>query len=314
MKHKFLSTILVLMLILNVFTQVGFAASDEKAKAIDYVTANKIFVGDSNGNLNLESGLTRAELAVLLVRLRGDVEKVNAGLKSYARDCRFTDMPEWAKPSVGYCVSEGLMFGYSRFSFGANDKVTPQQACTVIQRHLGIAETNWNYETVVSKANVTGITPTAGFTDLKAIKRIEMAILIYKADNRIPEPAMTIDEMKAEIVRLSNAERAKAGVPELKVLPELMDCAQAKADDMLKNSYYGHKSPVYGTSGNMIRAFIPKAGTTGENLAPWTKTPAEAFQGWVESSGHYANLINPEFTHIGIGIVVGAEGGFWWIQ
>jgi hypothetical protein len=125
-------------------------------------------------------------------------------------------------------------------------------------------------------------------------------------------PAMTIDEMRAEIVRLTNAERTKTGLPEVEVLPALMACAQAKADDMGKNGYR-HVSPVYGTAGEMIRAAIPEMTSCAENLAPWTKTPEEAFAGWVESPPHYANIINQKYTHIGVGVLKGAGGGYWWV-
>ena len=314
MKRRFLSAILAFVLILSVFPQTGFAAADENAMAIDYVTAKKIFVGDGNGNLNLESVLTRAELATLLVRLRGDEEKVKSDMARYTRACYFTDVPEWAKPSVGYCAGEGLMVGYSTFSFGPSDKVTPQQACTVILRHMGIPETDWSNETAVSKAIATGITPVDGFTDMTAIKRIEMAILIYKADTRIPEPAMTIDEMKAEIVRLTNIERANAGLSELTVLPALMDTAQAKADDMRANNYYGHTSPVYGTPGEMIRAAIPSARYCAENLGSWTKTPQEVVAGMMNSPAHRDIILSPKYTHIGVGILEGVDGGYWWVQ
>ncbi|MDR0862987.1 MAG: CAP domain-containing protein [Oscillospiraceae bacterium] len=120
--------------------------------------------------------------------------------------------------------------------------------------------------------------------------------------------------MKAEIVRLTNIERVNAGLPELTVLPELMNSAQAKADDMLANHYYGHKSPVYGSGSDMIKDFVPKAKSVAENLAPWTKNTAEAFAGWVASKEHYDHIVNPKYTHIGIGIVEGADGGYWWVQ
>jgi len=128
------------------------------------------------------------------------------------------------------------------------------------------------------------------------------------------ESAMTFDEMKAEIVRLTNIERVKAGLPELVVLPALMDTAQAKADDIATSHYYGHNSPVYGTPSQMIRAAIPRAGPCAENLAPWTRTPAEAFAGWVESTEHYAIILSPKYTHIGVGVLEGLDGGYWWVQ
>jgi uncharacterized protein YkwD len=125
---------------------------------------------------------------------------------------------------------------------------------------------------------------------------------------------MTIDEMKAEIVRLTNEERAKAGLPALEVLPELMTCAQAKAQDFIDNHYYGHTSPRYGTAIEMIRSFVPDAGWVAENIAPWYKTVAEMFAVGVESPSHYANMINANFTHIGVGIAEGTDGGYWWVQ
>ena len=134
------------------------------------------------------------------------------------------------------------------------------------------------------------------------------------APGQTQNPAMTMDEMKAEIVRLTNAERAKSGLSELAVLPALMDCAQAKADDMLANNYYGHNSPVYGTPGEMIRAAVPGVKSLAENQAPWTRTPEEAFAGWVESDAHLQNMLNPKYTHIGIGVVEGRDGGYWWVQ
>jgi uncharacterized protein YkwD len=135
-----------------------------------------------------------------------------------------------------------------------------------------------------------------------------------QAKNPTATSATTIDEMKAEIVRLTNVERKKAGASELKVLDDLMDCAQAKADDMRDNHYFTHNSPTYGEAADMIKAFIPKAKSAGENLTSWTKTPAEAIQNWVVSSAHYKNMTDTKYTHIGVGIIEGADGGYWWIQ
>jgi len=133
------------------------------------------------------------------------------------------------------------------------------------------------------------------------------------APGKPQETGMTIDEMKAEIIRLTNAERAKSGLSELTVLPALMDCAQAKADDMLANHYYDHDSPVYGAPGQMIKAAVPSAKYYIENLSPWNKTPEEAFAGWTVSPEHLGNILLPRLTHIGVGIIEGANGGYWWV-
>ena len=141
----------------------------------------------------------------------------------------------------------------------------------------------------------------------------QFAALITVTPPSEQAPAMTIDEMREAVITLTNAERIKAGLPELTVLPELMDCAQAKAQDFLDNHYYGHTSPRYGTPLEMIKLFVPKVRATAENIAPWTATIEEAFAGWVESPPHYANM-NNQYTHIGVGIVEGANGGYWWVS
>jgi uncharacterized protein YkwD len=127
------------------------------------------------------------------------------------------------------------------------------------------------------------------------------------------EPTMSINEMKTEIVRLTNIERVKAAQQELEELPALMDTAQTKADDMLNNHYYGHNSPVYGTAGEMIKEAIPATKSSAENIASWTKTPKEVVTGLMDSPDHRSNMLSPKYSYIGVGITEGADGGYWWV-
>ena len=130
----------------------------------------------------------------------------------------------------------------------------------------------------------------------------------------IAQQTMTIDEMKAEIVRLTNIERVNAGLPELAAHPLLMATAQGKAQDFMDNHYFGHISPVYGTPTKMILASVPGIRTCGENLSAWNATAQGAFEGWLESPEHRDNILAGKFTHIGVGIIEGVDGGYWWVQ
>ena len=346
MKRKIFSTILATILIISAFPRPGLAAdTDEQAKAVEYITTNKIFVGDGTGNLILESGLTRAELAVILTRLDyvdapdGLSEWNDWGIEHFSSPefqiNPFTDVPAWATPYVEYCYQRSLMVGVAEQQFAPNLSVSPKMACTVILRYCGIPETDWSYNTSVEKATTLGLTPSTGL-DGDIILRGTMAVLIYNGMHYVqdgepvqdsqpktpdeetsttpPEvPGMTIDEMKAEIIRLTNAERINAGLSELVVLPALMDTAQTKAQDFLDNHYFGHISPIYGTPGEMIKAAIPQAKSAGENAAAWTKTPGEAFSIWLNSPEHYANILASKYTHAGVGIAEGVNGGYWWV-
>lgn len=179
MSKRLLSIALSVFLLLSMAVT-AMAASDDQATAVHYVVKQDIFVGDSNGSLNAEDGLTRAELAALLTRINGDDQDVQSNEAQYAAYCKFTDVPGWAKPYVGYCVNKGLMVGYSDTTFGAGDPVNPQAACTVMLRYLGHAETDWSYSTSVVKAHAVGIAASSGL-DGATITRGTMAVLIYKS-------------------------------------------------------------------------------------------------------------------------------------
>jgi uncharacterized protein YkwD len=124
----------------------------------------------------------------------------------------------------------------------------------------------------------------------------------------------TIDELKAEFIRLTNNERVKAGLPKLEVLPILMDTAQTKADDMRINKYYAHESPVYGTPGEMMKSAIPKLKSCAENLVHWRKTPQDAIASLIDSPKHHEIILSPKYTYIGVGIFEVPSGGYWWVQ
>lgn len=161
----------------------GAGPPPDQEAAAAYVREQGIMVGDQNGNMNLASSLSRAELAVLLTRFRGGMEELQANTDYYERGCKFTDVPAWAKLYVGYCVRNNLVAGYDKLRYGAADPVTPAAACTVILRASGIMDGEgsiWSYNTACSYALGLGWIdePTA---QAKTITRGEMAVLIYRA-------------------------------------------------------------------------------------------------------------------------------------
>ena len=182
MKRKIMSLALAAVLCLSMAGSAFAAGRTEQEAAADYVREQGIMVGDQNGDLNLDSSLNRAELAVLLTRLHGGEDKLAANTAYYERGCQFTDVPRWATPYVGYCVRNNLVAGYDRLHYGAADPVTPAAACTVMLRVRDIADAGgsyWSYSTAVSCAASLGWIdqPTASAT---TISRGEMAVLIYR--------------------------------------------------------------------------------------------------------------------------------------
>lgn len=128
-----------------------------------------------------------------------------------------------------------------------------------------------------------------------------------------PNPgSMTANELK--VVDLVNAERARLGLRALAVDAKLSQVARLKSEDMRDKRYFAHQSPTYGSPFEMMRQFGITYRTAGENIAAGQRTPEEAMRGWMNSSGHRANILNSSFTHIGVGHAVGGSYGNYWTQ
>ncbi len=123
--------------------------------------------------------------------------------------------------------------------------------------------------------------------------------------------SLTVDEQK--MINLVNAQRAKYGLTPLKVNADLTRVARLKAKDMLENNYFSHTSPTYGSPFNMLRQFDISYRTAAENLAG-APTVEMAHESLMNSPGHRANILNPNFTDIGIGVISGSVYGKIFVQ
>ncbi|TSI02606.1 CAP domain-containing protein [Lysinibacillus sp. BW-2-10] len=116
-------------------------------------------------------------------------------------------------------------------------------------------------------------------------------------------------QFEKQVVELTNAERAKAGLAPLQMDTPLMAVAREKSADMSKNNYFSHTSPTYGSPFDQMKAAGISYKAAGENIAQGQKTPEQVVQAWMNSEGHRANILNGSFTHIGVGYV--ADGNYW---
>ena len=117
-----------------------------------------------------------------------------------------------------------------------------------------------------------------------------------------------------EVVRLVNVERAKVGLKELSFNAELSNVATLKSQDMINKNYFSHTSPTYGSPFDMMKKFNISYKTAGENIAKGQKTPAQVVNAWMNSQGHRENILNKNYTEIGIGVAKDAKGTLYWTQ
>jgi uncharacterized YkwD family protein len=138
-----------------------------------------------------------------------------------------------------------------------------------------------------------------------------------KPETPAPDPSipdvngLTADEGK--MLELVNQERQKLGLKPLKIDMRLVDLSRKKSKDMIDKNYFGHTSPTYGTPFDALKNNGISYRYAGENLAG-APTVERAHSGLMNSPGHRANILNPNFTHIGIGVVEGGPYGKMFTQ
>lgn len=118
-----------------------------------------------------------------------------------------------------------------------------------------------------------------------------------------------LNAYEQEVVSLTNDERVSRGLEPLKVDAELSIVARDKSDDMRSGRYFAHNSPTYGSPFDMMESYGITYQTAGENIARGQRSPEEVVNGWMNSEGHRANILNPNFTHIGVGYI--DQGNYW---
>ena len=129
-----------------------------------------------------------------------------------------------------------------------------------------------------------------------------------------PTAPTTIGAYEQQVVDLANKERAAVGLPALKVNTKLSSVAEKKAEDLRDKNYFAHQSPTYGSPFDMMKKFGISYSSAGENIAKGQKTPADVMNGWMNSPGHKANILNSSYTEIGVGYVTDSNGTTYWVQ
>ena len=133
----------------------------------------------------------------------------------------------------------------------------------------------------------------------------------YIGDGMVPlapgDGEESVHKYVLEVVDLVNEERAKKGIAPVELDLALCDAAEIRAKEAKKS--FSHTRP----NGERCFTVLSEADITyriaGENLGGHIKTPKRAVAAWMKSEGHRKNIMNPRFTHIGIGYV--SSGDYW---
>ena len=94
----------------------------------------------------------------------------------------------------------------------------------------------------------------------------------------------------------------------------LHKAAQKHSDLQAEKNSMSHQLPGEASMGDRVTAQGYRWGGVAENVAAGYGTPAAVMDGWMNSSGHKANILNCGYKHIGVGVKKSAKGTLYWTQ
>lgn len=299
-----------------------------------------IIKGYDNGTYLPERKVTRAQAAKILS------SALKLPLESNFQ-MTFQDVPptHWAYKEIRSLTEKGVFSNTTQFN--PNAPLTRAQMAKILSISYklildnnhevafnDIPNSNWEHPYVIVLAELditTGVTPhlfkplyhvtrgqMATFVDRAMIfnqKRNEGVIKYNASTKSYVDTTVSADsELAKETARLVNLERAKANLQPLAMDAPLAKIAVIKAQDMVKNDYFAHTSPTYGDPWDMATQFGYSYRYFGENIAFGHTTAANVVKGWMNSPGHKANILNPNYTNIGAGIEKNSDGRIYWVH
>jgi uncharacterized protein YkwD len=123
---------------------------------------------------------------------------------------------------------------------------------------------------------------------------------------------------EAQVLQLTNTERAKNGCGPLKLNSALTKAADLHATDMVVHHFFDHNSQDGRSPFDRMKSAGFKGGAMAENIAVGYKSAAAVVDGWMHSEGHRKNILNCDYTMIGIGYDSGQVKPEWgngsWVQ
>jgi len=143
----------------------------------------------------------------------------------------------------------------------------------------------------------------------------EATITVTTANGVAGSRTITIVDLAAfadEVFRLTNVERARAGLPAFTSAAPLTKAAAVRANEII--SSFSHDRP----DGRSCFSALEESGVAysmaGENIAMGQRTPDEAVRGWMNSPSHRAAILEAGYGRLGVGVAMDEGGRLYWAQ
>ena len=208
----------------------------------------------------------------------------------------WNEIPEQYRHAVSSCFQAGLFVGKDG-CFSGDDPMTRAELAALLYRTENLLTGSENLNTSYFMGAIPALAPGSGGTNIYA-SAVPLA----------PAPDLQQDTVLADAIQRTNAERTAAGLPALVADDLLCAAAQVRADEIRQS--FSHTRPD-GSACFTVLSDEAKRGASqmGENILTGSESPAKIVQCWMNSSGHRENILNKDYTHIGM-----AHSGGSWVQ
>lgn len=133
-----------------------------------------------------------------------------------------------------------------------------------------------------------------------------------KPGQTTPDAGASNQAYVQQVINLVNEERAKAGLSPLNASSAVSDAAYIRSKEITQN--FSHTRPNGSSFSTVLQQNGISFSSSGENIAYGQRTPQEVMNTWMNSSGHRANILNRNYTTIGVGCYQAANGTLYWTQ
>ena len=129
------------------------------------------------------------------------------------------------------------------------------------------------------------------------------------------QPSNDYSNFELEVLKFTNDYRVQNGLPSLTLNNGLSEAAKAHTEDMAVNGFLEHDSSDGTPFGERLKKLVTyEYGTAGENIAYGYTSAQSVVAAWMDSEGHRENILNKNFTQIGISCVAADDGTLYWVQ
>ena len=283
----------------------------------------------------LDAPITRAEASSILAKF---IKEEQNNVTIQAKDLVTTDSHY---TSIELLIKNGLM--HNNETIRPNDYLTKAEAAKLVMHifHLeedkihaksfsDLSHHHWAHNYIVTLADVSIIKGNlkGEYRPEAPITYAELSALLTNAlhfKNQVTNYEIIYDyltknylftknefvHLEQEIITLINQYRISKNVSPLKHDPKLTQLGIIKVDDMIRNHYFEHYSPLYQMPWELAGLFNYEFHTFGENLARNFVNARDVVEAWIASPSHRDNLLKEHYEYIGIGIKADEEGNLY---